>query len=75
MHAGGAFVFRDRLAQMDLRVPEFLTRGFNFRRRGGHTGLDYLDPEEDLDLAPEFVGATRPPQGGYQNLPGNDSHG
>ncbi|KAK9789369.1 hypothetical protein WJX73_005379 [Symbiochloris irregularis] len=67
--AGGAFVFRDRLADMDIRVPDFVTRAFN--RRGGHSGLDYLDPEEDLDLAPEFVGATRPPQGGYQNLPGN----
>lgn len=72
MCAGAAYVFRYELARMDLRVPEGITRRLPFGRRGHHGGLDYLDPEEDQDLAPEFVGATRPPQGGYQNLPGGD---
>ena len=63
-------MFRDRLAALDLRVPPALVGRFG--RRRDHGGLDYLDPEEDLDLAPEFVGATRPPQGQYQNLPSGE---
>ena len=72
-YTGGAFFFRERLAGLELNVPSLpgFLRG-RFGRQSNHTGLDYLDPEEDLDLAPEFVGATRPPQGGYQNLPGGD---
>lgn len=40
----------------------------------GYGGLDHLDPEENLDLSPEFLGATaaRHPQGPYRPL-GNES--
>lgn len=68
--AGLAFFYRERLAAIDFKVPAAIRRRLSGRANA--SGLDYLDPEEDLDLAPEFVGATRPPQGRYQNLPGAD---
>ena len=36
------------------------------------TGLDTLDPEENLELAPDFVSANR---GRYETLPGGRQNG
>lgn len=36
-------------------------------------GLGSLDPEENLEIGPEFVGATRHPQGPYEPLRGPEN--
>jgi len=36
-------------------------------------GLGSLDPEENLEIGPEFVGATRHPQGNYEPLRGPEN--
>lgn len=39
----------------------------------GLQGLGNLDPEESLEIGPEFVGATRHPQGPYEPLRGPEN--
>ena len=70
--AGVGFVFRhsiaDNVPQVGNLVDSIRAR---FGGRGdGFSGLDHLDPEENLDLSPEFLGATAPrhPQGPYRPL-------
>ena len=71
-NAVAGYVFREAIAD---NVPQFGnlldTVRSRFGGRGdGFGGLDHLDPEENLDLSPEFLGATAPrhPQGPYRPL-------
>ena len=37
-------------------------------RSGTYGGLDHLDAEDNIDLSPDFLGATGAPQGPYRPL-------
>ena len=72
LQAGASFVFRNAIADNVPQLGE-LVDGIRarFGRRGdGFDGLDQIDPEDNLDLSPEFLGATAPrhPQGAYRPL-------
>lgn len=74
-----AFLYRETLSDNFPQVGnavESLRSRFGGGGGGGYGGLDHLDPEESLDLSPEFLGATavRHPQGPYRPL-GNESEG
>ena len=70
--AGAGFVFRHTIADNVPQVGNLFEsiRAKFSRRSDGFGGLDHLDPEENLDLSPEFLGATAPrhPQGPYRPL-------
>ena len=70
--AGVGFVFRGTISDNFPQVGNMVD-GIRSRlggRSDGFGGLDHLDPEENLDLSPEFLGATAPrhPQGPYRPL-------
>ena len=76
MHAPAVagFVFREAILD---NFPQVGNVWDSLRSRFGgggdsYGGLDHLDPEENLDLSPEFLGATAPrhPQGPYNPLEG-----
>ncbi len=72
--AVAGYVFRETILD---NFPQLGNTVDNLRARFGgggesYGGLDHLDPEENLDLSPEFLGATaaRHPQGPYNPLQG-----
>jgi len=74
LRAVASFVFRETILD---NFPQLGNTVDNIRSRFGgggnsYSGLDHLDPEENLDLSPEFLGATAPrhPQGPYNPLGG-----
>ncbi|BDA49076.1 probable Sushi, von Willebrand factor type A, EGF and pentraxin pentraxin domain-containing protein at C-terminar half [Coccomyxa sp. Obi] len=75
---GVGILYREALMDAFPAVEQRV-RGLGDRLRGRqrsslYQGLDTLDPEERLDISPEFVGAVRHPQGPYAPLNGQDEN-
>ena len=76
--AVAGFIFREQLSDNFPQLGNMVesVRGRFQSRSGTYGGLDHLDPEENIDLSPDFLGATGAPhhQGPYQPL-GNERQG